>query len=114
VTALKAANLAVKFGLELAAFAAFAYWGGTVGSGIVSVAVAIGAPLIAIVSWGVLAAPRSRRRLPTPTRVVFESAVFALAAVALLVAASLLAGLLFAAVAIVNAVLLTAFEQWDL
>lgn len=38
---LKAVNLGLKFVLELAAFAALAWWGGTVGHGVVSVLVAI-------------------------------------------------------------------------
>ena len=77
------ANLALKFLLELAAIAALAYWGASVGTGAVSVAVAIAAPLAAILLWGRFAAPRSRQRLPARTRVPFELAIFGLAAVAL-------------------------------
>jgi hypothetical protein len=108
VPALKSVNLAVKFILELAALAAFAYWGATI-----SVVVAIGAPLVAAVLWGRLAAPRAPRRLPLAARVPFELGVFALAALALLAAASLLAAIVFASVVIVNAVLLTALRQWE-
>jgi len=113
VSALRAANLAAKFALELAAIASFAYWGGTVGSGAVSVAVAVAAPLIAILLWGRLAAPRSSRRLPTAARVPFELGVFALAALALSTAASAAAGIAFASAAVVNAVLLSVFGQWE-
>jgi hypothetical protein len=109
----KAANLAAKFTLELAALAAFAYWGGTVGSGAVSVLIAICAPLLVAVLWGMLAAPNASRRLPVPARIPFELAVFGLAAVALGSALSVLAGLLFAIAAIVNAALLTTFDQWE-
>jgi hypothetical protein len=50
---LKAANLALKFTLELAAIASFAYWGATTGSGALPVLLAIAAPAI------------SGRRLPS-------------------------------------------------
>ncbi len=112
MTFLKAINLAVKFLLELAAFAALAWWGGTVGHGAVSVLVAVAAPLVAVVLWGMWAAPRAARRLPLARRVPFELAVFALAALAI-GTVSVLAGILLAAAAAVNAALLTAFGQWE-
>jgi hypothetical protein len=57
ITMLRALSLALKFLIELAAFATFAYWGTRVGSGAVSVAPAIAAPAMAIVLWTRLAAP---------------------------------------------------------
>jgi hypothetical protein len=48
---LRGANLAVKFLLELAAFAAFAYWGTTVADGVVGVLIAIAAATTAIALW---------------------------------------------------------------
>jgi hypothetical protein len=101
-------SLALKFLIELAAFAAFAYWGATV-----SIVLAIAAPAVAIVLWGVFAAPRSERRLPMPARIGFESAVFVLAVVALLVAGALLAGLVLAALVALSTALLTRFDQWE-
>ena len=98
---LKASNLALKFLLELAAFAALAYWGATVGEGAVSVLLAV-------------AAPKSQRRLPRGPRVAFELAIFGLAALALLAAGSTSAAALFAALAVVNAALLAAWGQLDL
>ena len=109
---LKAINLGVKFALELAALAALAWWGGTVGDGVVSVLVAIAAPTIAAVLWGRWAAPRAERRLPLARRVPFELGVFALAAVAI-GTVSVPAGVALAVVVVVNAALLTAFGQWE-
>jgi hypothetical protein len=107
------ANLLIKFGLELAALASFAYWGTTLHGAAASTAIAIAAPLAVAGLWGVLAAPASRRRLPTPARIPFELSVFALATAALVAAgAPALAGV-FAAIAAVNAILLTVFDQWD-
>lgn len=113
VPALKAANLALKFLLELAAFAALAWWGATVGSGVVSVLVAVAAPLGAIVLWGLFAAPRASRRLPLPARVPLELAILGLAALGLGVVAGVTAGLALGVLIVLNAALLTAFGQWE-
>ncbi len=50
-------SLALKFVVELAAFAAFAYWGASLGSGAVSVALAIAVPSLAIVALLAAGAP---------------------------------------------------------
>jgi hypothetical protein len=110
---MKAANLALKFLLELAALAAFAYWGAKTGSGAVSILLAIAAPLAMIVVWGRFAAPRSPTRLPTPQRVPLELGVFALAALALLDAGDTGGAIVLATVATVNAALLSAFDQLE-
>jgi hypothetical protein len=112
MASLKAINLGLKFLLELAAIAAFAYWGATAGGGVGAVALAIAAPAVAIALWGVFAAPRSPRRLPPATRIPFELAVFALAVLALLAAGSDAAALVLAVAVVVNAALITAFGQW--
>jgi hypothetical protein len=107
------ANLALKFFLELAAFAAFAYWGANTGDGATSVLLAIAAPALAIVLWAIFAAPKSGRRLPDAARVPFELAVFALAATALAAAGSVLLAVVFAVFVVVNAALLTRLGQWE-
>lgn len=114
VSALRAANLALKFLLELAAFAALAWWGASVGSGVVSVLVAVAAPLAAVVLWGLFAAPRASRRLPLRSRVPLELAILGLAAVALSAVAGAAAGVVLGALIVLNAVLLTLLGQWEL
>jgi Protein of unknown function (DUF2568) len=109
---LKSANLAVKFLLELAAFAALAYWGARTGHGAWAVAAAIAAPLAAVIVWALFCAPRARRRLPVPTRAPLELAVFGLAG-GLAAAGAVTLAIVFGAVVIVNAVLLTVFRQWE-
>jgi hypothetical protein len=113
VSALKAANLAVKFILELAAIAAFALWGASLDGVLVSAVVVVGAPASVVVLWGVFAAPRSSRRLPTPARVLFELSVFALAAAALLALDWVAIAIAIAAVVVVNAFLLARLDQWE-
>jgi Protein of unknown function (DUF2568) len=107
----KAANLALKSGLELAALAAFAYWGTTLGGSAVSVPTAVAVPLAMIVLWGTLAAPNAQHRLSRAIRIAFELTVFALAAGALLAAGAQVPAAGFAALVLLNSVLLTRFTN---
>ena len=109
----RAANLLINFGLELAALAGFAYWGTTLHGAAASTTITIIAPLAAAGLWGVLAAPRSRRRLPTPSRIPFELSVFALGTAALAAAGAPALAVVFGAIAALNAILLTVLNQWD-
>lgn len=110
---MRATNLLLKFLLELAAFAGFAYWGANTGAMPLSIVLAVLAPAVAIAAWAIYAAPKSGRRLSKKSRIPFELMVFALAAVALLVAGATTLAATFAAVAAINAALLTTFDQWD-
>ena len=94
--------LAVKFALELAALAGLADWGANTGSGAVSVALAICAPLIAGIVWGRWCAPRSAHRLPHGPRFALELAVFGAAAAGLAAAGAETAAIVFAAVALAD------------
>jgi hypothetical protein len=109
---LRAGNLAVKFALELVAIGAFAYWGATAASGVVTVLLAVVAPAFAIALWGRFAAPRSTRRLPLRLRIAFELVVFSLASL-VLVRASSVAAVAFMATVLANAFLLTVLHQWE-
>ena len=110
---MKQLNLALKFLLELAALAAFGLWGASIASGVAAVVLAVGLPVIVAVLWGAFAAPRARRRLPLRLRAPFELGVFGLAALALWQAGSATWAAVFAAIAAVNALLLTVFDQWE-
>jgi hypothetical protein len=84
VAGLAQANLALRFGCELAAFAALAVWGAHVGdSTAVQVLLAILAPVIAIAVWGVWVAPKAKRRAPDPARAGIEVLVFGAAVLGL-------------------------------
>jgi hypothetical protein len=109
----KAANLALKFALELAALAAFAYWGTSLHGTAISALAAVAAPLAMIVLWGTFAAPRAQHRLSTAIRIPFELAVSALAAGALLAADARVPAAGLAALVLFNSVPLTRFDQWD-
>ena len=113
VRSLRTTNLALKFVLEIAAIAAFAAWGASIGGGAGAIALAMGSAAVAIVLWGVFAAPRSTRRLPRAARIPFELGVFALAAAAFLEALDPLTAIVFGSLAILNVVLMTILGQWD-
>jgi hypothetical protein len=113
MNAIEDANLALKFLLELAAVAAFAFWGASVDGTAVAVLLAIVVPVVAVALWSRFAAPKSPRRLPTRARVPFELAVFALAALSLSAAGHTSTAIVFSAAVAVNAALLTWLRQWD-
>jgi Protein of unknown function (DUF2568) len=106
----KAANLALRFLLEVAALAGLAYWGAHTGSGVVKVLLAIAAPVIAAIVWGLFAAPKAARRLPRGPRVVVEAAVFGAAAAGLAVTGQGGVAAVFVALVVVNGALVYA---WD-
>ena len=112
MTAARAANLGLKFVLELCMLAALAYWGARAGGSVgADVVLAVIAPLAAAVIWGLYAAPRARRRLRPPWRIVLELAVFAVAAVSLAAAGADTLAIIFAALVAVNAALLAVWGQ---
>ena len=108
-----ALNLALKFLLEIAALAAFAYWGANTGEMPLSLLLAIVTPVAAAVAWGRFAAPKSERRLPLQPRIRFELTVFTAAVLALLAAGAPDLAVAMSALVILNAVLLTVLGQWQ-
>jgi hypothetical protein len=90
--------LTVAFLSELAALVALAWWGWTATElPLLRVALAVGAPLLAAVLWGVFAAPKARIRVPVLT-VLVKVLVFGSAALALLsLGHPVLAGILLVA-----------------
>ena len=78
-----------------------------------SVMLAIAVPAVAIVLWGLFAAPRSERRLPTAARIPFELSIFALAIVALLLGGAPIAAAVLTILVVMSTALLTRFDQWD-
>ncbi|MBK9942933.1 MAG: YrdB family protein [Kouleothrix sp.] len=82
--ALKYANLALSFLLELCALAALGYWGYWAASGLaLKIALAIGAPLLMAAVWGLFLAPKATYPLPTAPHLVLQALVFGLATAAL-------------------------------
>jgi hypothetical protein len=107
VNAIRAANLGLRFLLELALLAAFSYWGlQTQGA-----ALAVVMPLVFATAWGTFLSPKAKVPLPRPARLVLELVVFGLGAAGLLSAGATALGIAFAAVVGLNEALLSAWRQ---
>ena len=109
---MKAANLGVRFLLELCMLAAWAVVGWHLGGAVVvRVLVAVLLPALAATVWGLWVAPRARRRLEDPARFAVEAVLFAGASVGLAVDGWPLWGGLLAAAYAVNVALGFAWHQ---
>jgi hypothetical protein len=109
---LPAANLAARFLCELAMLAALAIWGSQAGdSTALQVVLAIGAPALAAVIWGICVAPRAPRRLPDPARAGIEVLLFGAAAAGLVAAGHAGAGIALAALAAITGALVRAWPE---
>jgi hypothetical protein len=102
-----AANLALRFLLELCALAALGYGGWAAGNAWPArLALAIALPLAAAVYWGALIAPRARWRLGDPWRSVAELVLWIPAAVSLALSGHPVLAAVFAVVTAANLALL--------
>lgn len=99
------ANELLAFVLEVIAIAALAWWGFASFDGLVRVLAGIGAPLAAVVLWGLFAAPRARFRPGLAVVLVVKALVYGSAAVALYDLGHPALGILFAVVAVLNTAL---------
>ena len=113
MTILRGINAGVAFALELAMLAAFATWGYWVGEGVlIKWGLAIGLPLVAIVLWGLLFAPKAAKRLPILAGALGSLGLFLLAATALFVTHQTALAIVMATVAIINRMLVLIWKQW--
>ncbi len=103
------ALLTLRFLTELALIAVLV-WAG-VGASLPlagRIVIAVAAPVLAMVIWGLWMAPRARRRLADPLRLAAELVLFAVAAAALALTGPVLAAALFAVIAMGVAIALRA------
>jgi hypothetical protein len=104
---IKAANLALRFFLELCALGALGYWGFKTGSGtLAKLGLGIGAPLVAAVVWGAFVSPRAPVPVPGALSVVLQVTIFGLAAASLVVTGHRSLAWVFVGAAVINAVLM--------
>jgi hypothetical protein len=112
MSGIKAANLALRFVLELCAFAALAYWGARTGTSTVAkVALGVGAPLLAVVAWGLFVAPRARIKVSEPTRLAVEVLVFGAAVAGLAATGRTTLALVLAVAVAVNSTLVRVWSE---
>jgi hypothetical protein len=100
-------NLGLAFLLELAALAAFSWWGfHASGANWLNVVLGVGAPVVAAIVWGLFAAPRAKYQLSTVSTFAVKVIVFGAATAALIASGQLVIGIVFAAVVIANTALI--------
>ena len=102
---IKSVNQLIAFLLELGLFFIVGFWGFQQGqTTITQYAFAVVLPLIAIVLWGIFAAPKSSNRLAFPVRLIFEMGLFTLASVLLYTTGNTTSAISFGLIALINEV----------
>ena len=114
MNALKTANLALAFGLELCGLGALAYWGYQAGQGWMKVALAIGAPLAFGVGWGLFVAPKSVIRVRLAVKSAVSPLLLLVCAAALAASGMALLAATFAVLVLVNGGLGAVWKQRSL
>jgi hypothetical protein len=112
LTALKNANLALAFFLELAVLAALGYWGFHTGQGILArIGLGIGIPVGAVIVWALFGAPQAIWHLQGFWFLLLQVVFFGSGAVALMAASQRTLGIVFALICVVNLALIYAWAQ---
>jgi hypothetical protein len=109
---LRSANLVLRFLLELCALAALGYWGASAKPQLAGrILLAIAVPLVAVVVWALIVAPRAPVQVPAAIRFGVELLVFAAAIAALLARQRLVLGVVFVVLYIINRSLMAVWHQ---
>jgi Protein of unknown function (DUF2568) len=101
-----AINHALRFACELAALAAVGWCGWRIHP-----VLAVVFPLVVAAVWGIWIAPKARRRLPDPARLVLELVVFGAASTAFISVGQPVVAVIFAIVALLTAVLVRVWPE---
>ncbi|HEX2152581.1 MAG TPA: YrdB family protein [Acidimicrobiia bacterium] len=106
------ANLAIRFLLEVVGLVSLAYWGYHTPSGTpAKLGLAVAAPVLLMVAWAFVVAPKADNPLPQNFRMLVGSGLLLLSAWALAAAGQTrLAGIVAAAI-VVNTILLLLFGE---
>lgn len=81
---MNAANLALRFLLEISSLVAFSFWGGYAGATpLLGTTLAIATPLAAASLWGAFVSPKARVAVAWPVRITIELVIFGFAIAAL-------------------------------
>ena len=108
--ALRSANLALRFLLELGALAAVGYWGWKTSEGVMRWVLPVSGILAVVAVWILFVSPDPRISLARPVRLIIEFAVWAAAGAALYAAGQRGLAIGFVVVAIMSG---TANYVWD-
>jgi Protein of unknown function (DUF2568) len=102
---LKAANLGLRFLLELSALAAVGYWGLETGDGVLGWVLAVASVGAVIVVWALFVSPKHTIETSKQVAFAIELAVWAAAAVALYATDHVALALAFLAVSVISGLL---------
>ena len=105
---MRAANLGLRFLLELCLLAALAYVGLQV-----NVLVAVVAPLAAAIVWGLFVSPKARYPLSSGLWLAVQAVLFGAAAIALIAVGTPVLGVVFALAVVANLALVLFWHQRD-
>jgi hypothetical protein len=104
----KAANLGLRFLLELCLLAALAYVGLQV-----NVVLAFVLPVAAAVVWALFVSPKARYPLALPAWIAVQAVLFGVAVIGLIVAGSVVLGIVFGVAVAANLALVLFWHQHD-
>lgn len=108
---MRAANLVLRFCLELGALASLAYWGATATGGIGAFVLAVVTPLTGAVVWARFIGPKAPRRLDDPLRLFAELLVFAIGGLALAAAGRPTLAVVFGVLVLISEIAMFALGQ---
>ncbi len=109
---LKSLNLAIRFLLELCMLVAIGYWGFSTHTGwVLKVIFGVGLPILLIVIWGLLLAPRATHRLRGALYILLSLVLLGSGAIALFAAGRAALGWIYAAILVINQILLMVWKQ---
>ena len=101
------ATLVIRFMVEVVGIGALGYWGlQTSTDGFARIVLAIAAPIVLIVVWALIVAPKATNALSQPQRDLIGTGLLLLAAVALAIAGQPTLALVFAAVVVIDYVVM--------
>lgn len=108
----KIINLGVAFLFEIGMLVALSSWGIISSNSLMGkLALGVGIPLLAIVFWGIFAAPKSQHRLSQPALSLFTATLFITSALALFAIGQTLLAALYACIAITSTALSLVWKQ---
>ena len=106
------ANRGLRFLLEVAALLAIAYWGFETGDSLpVGIALALAAPTVVAIVWGVLGSPKAALPVSDRWRLLLEGLVFGAATAGLYAVGHPIVAGLFAGLVVGNHALMQLWEQ---
>jgi hypothetical protein len=109
---IKYLNLLVSFLLEVALLIIAGYWGFQQGENVLMKYVfAIILPVFIAILWGIFAAPKSKKRLKNPFRIIFKLTLFSLAVFFSYQMGLLLLAIIIAIITCINLVMAFVFLQ---